>query len=109
MDDTLLMRFLLLYIVSETVRRASGLDVPTTLILEQPAAPEHKPKVVSLWRTPQWKSLANIYELQMQRFDQSEFGAIAKKPTTIGGNPPLQVPLPGKKGQPCDISGMTKL
>jgi hypothetical protein len=109
MDDTLLMRFLLLYIVSETVRRASGLDVPTTLILEQPAAPEHKPEVVSLWRTPQWKSLANIYELQMQRFDQSEFGAVAKKPTTIGGNPPLQVPLPGKKGQPRDISGMTKL
>lgn len=89
MDDTLLMRFLLLYIVSETVRRASGLDVPTTLILEQPAAPEHKPEVVSIWGTPQWKSLANIYELQMQRFDQSEFGAIAAKPTAIGGNLPF--------------------
>ncbi|CAL1145464.1 unnamed protein product [Cladocopium goreaui] len=108
LDDTLLMRFLVLYIVSETVRRAAGLETPTTLILEQPASPEHKPEVVSLWRTPQWKSLAEIYELQTQRFDQSEFGAIATKPTTIGGNLPLQVPLQGKKGQPRDVSGMTK-
>lgn len=108
MDDTLLMRFLLLYIVSETVRRASGLDTPTTLLLEQPAPPDHKPEVVSFWRTPQWKSLAEIYQLETQRFDQSEFGAIATKPTTIGGNLPLQVPLKGKKGQPRDVSGMTK-
>ena len=108
LDDTLLMRFLVLYIVSETVRRAAGLETPTTLIVEQPASPEHKPEVVSLWTTPQWKSLAEIYELQAQRFDQSEFGAIATKPTTIGGNLPLQVPLQGKKGQPRDVSGMTK-
>ena len=107
-DDVLMFRFLLLYIVSETARRASGLDIPTTLLLEQPAPPGHKPEVVSLWRTPQWKSLESIYGLQTQRIDQSEFGAIATKPTVIGGNLPLQTPFPGKKGQPRDISGMTK-
>ena len=107
-DDTLLFRFLLLYIVSETVRRASGLDIPTTLLLEHPAPPDHKPEVVSLWRTSQWKNLESLYDLQTQRFDQSEFGAIATKPTMIGGNLPLQAPFPGKKGQPRNVSGMTK-
>eukprot|EP00435_Cladocopium_sp_Y103_P057731 s237_g20.t1 len=66
-DDLLMMRFLLLYIVSETVRRAEGQEDPTTLVLEQPAAPEDKPEVVSWWRTPQWKRLAKLYHLHEQR------------------------------------------
>eukprot|EP00435_Cladocopium_sp_Y103_P029126 s549_g7.t1 len=107
-DDLLMMRFLVLYIVSETVRRVDGHDVPTTLLLEQPSAPEDKPEVVSWWRTPQWKHLARVYDLHEQKIKQSEFGAIPTKPTTIGGNVHLHVPLPGRKGVPRDIAGMTR-
>jgi hypothetical protein len=59
-DDVLMLRFLVLFVVSETVRRANGTDQPTTLILEQPAPPEDKPEVVSWWRTSQWKKLGEI-------------------------------------------------
>ena len=59
-DDVLMLRFLVLFVVSETVRRANGTDQPTTLILEQPAPPEDKPEVVSSWRTSQWKKLGEI-------------------------------------------------
>jgi len=90
------------------VRRAEGLEVPTTLIMEQPAPPEDRPEVVSWWRTPQWKRMEEVYGLHQQRINQSEFGAISKKPTTIGGNVPLQVPLPGRKGVPRDVAGKTK-
>ena len=107
-DDILMMRFLVLFAVSETVRRANGLEQPTTLILEQPAPPEDKPEVVSWWRTPQWKKPEEIYGLGQQRVNQSEFGACATKPTIIGGNLPLAVSLPGRKGQGRDVSGMTK-
>ena len=31
------------------MRRAEGLEVPTTLIMEQPAPPEDRPEVVSRW------------------------------------------------------------
>eukprot|EP00435_Cladocopium_sp_Y103_P028784 s3094_g7.t1 len=102
------MRFLVLYIVSETVRRVDGREVPTTLILEQPAAPEEKPEVVSWWRTSQWRNLAKTYDLQEQKIKQCEFGATPTKPTTIGGNVHLHVPLPGRKGMPRDISGMSR-
>ena len=107
-DDLLMMRFLLLYIVSETVRRAEGSEDPTTLVLEQPAAPEDRPEVVSWWRTPEWEKLAKLYHLHEQRVDQSEFGAVPTKPTVIGGNVWLHVPLPGRKGKSRDITGMTK-
>eukprot|EP00435_Cladocopium_sp_Y103_P022026 s142_g5.t1 len=101
-------RFLVLYIISETVRRIEGLEVPTTLVLEQPSAPEDKLEVVSWWRTPQWKKLAEAYDLQEQEIKQCEFGAIPTKPTTIGGNVHLHVPLPGRKGVPRDVKGMTR-
>ena len=38
-DDVLMLRFLVLFVVSETLCRANGTDQPTTLILEQPAPP----------------------------------------------------------------------
>ena len=107
-DDLLMMRFLVLYIISETMRRAEDLEAPTTFIIEQPAPPGDRPEVVSWWRTPQWKGMEEIYGLHQQRINQSEFGATSTKPTTIGGNVPLQVPLPGRKGVPRDVAGKTK-
>lgn len=61
MDDTLLMRFLLLYIVSETVRRASGLDVPTTLILEQPASHQALRPLASRSQEDVLRAIINMY------------------------------------------------
>ena len=44
----------------------------------------------------------------MQTFNQSEFAAVATKPTTIGGNLRLQVPMPGRRGAPHDVEGKSK-
>ena len=108
LDDVLMFRFLLLYVISEEVRQANKLEEPVSLLLEQPADLAHMPEVVTIWRTPAWKELVRIYGLHMQTFNQSEFAAVATKPTTIGGNLRLQVPMPGRRGAPRDVEGKSK-
>lgn len=82
-DDVLMLRFLVLFVVSETVCRAKW----------------HKLPEVVLWcRTFQCG-------FGQQKVNQLEFGACATKPTVIGGN---TVPLPGRKGQGRDIAGISK-
>ena len=101
------MRFLLLYVISEEVRKSDVEETPTTLLVEQPADLATKPEVVTLWRTPMWGELSNHYKLSNQTFNQSEFGALATKLITIGGTLPLQVPQPGRKGIPRSTAGKT--
>ena len=48
MDDILLMRFLLLYIVSEEIRKTRDECDPVTLFIEQPADQANMPEVVTL-------------------------------------------------------------
>ena len=107
-DDVLMMRFLLLFVISEEVRKAAGEEDPTALFLEQPADQANMPEVVTLWRTSTWKRLAQLYNLETQTFNQSEFAAQPTKPTTTGGNLKIEVPLPGRRGIPRSTEGKTK-
>ena len=59
LDDVLMFRFLLLYVISEEVRQANKLEEPVSLLLEQPADLAHMPEVVTIWRTPAWKELGS--------------------------------------------------
>ena len=107
-DDVLLLRFLLLYVISEEVRKANQEPQPTTIMVEQPADLAQMPEVVTLWRTQIWKRLANLYQLQTQTFNQSEFACKSTKPTTIGGTMRIHVPMPGRRGLPREVEGKTK-
>ena len=107
-DDVLMFRFLLLYVISEEVRQANREAVPTSLLLEQPADLAHMPEVVTIWRSSPWRDLEKIYNLGTQTFNQSEFAAPATKPTTVGGNIRLEIPMPGRRGVPREVEGKTK-
>ena len=107
-DDILLFRFLFLYVVSDMTRRTRQEEQPTGLLVEQPADLEQWPQVVTLWGTPEWKLLCQLHGLRVQRFDQSEFGAEATKPTCTGGTLPLHIPMKGRKGKPRQIEGKSK-
>lgn len=106
-DDTLLCRFLLLYVVSEEVRKAMGKSQHVFFGMEQPAAPERKQEVVSWWRTDQWRTLKDLYNLKEQTFNQSAFGGVATKPTTWAGNMVINLPE-DKRGEPRNIEGMER-
>ena len=108
LDDVLMLRFILLYVISEEVRKANQEEEPVTFFLEQPSDLAHMPEVVTLWRTSIWKKLAEIYNLGTQNFNQSEFGAQATKPTTAGGTLKLAIPIPGRKGVPRTTEGKSK-
>lgn len=106
-DDVVMYRYMMLYVISEEVRKSKGSDKPVGMMMEQPAAPKSHPEVVSIWRTMEWRLLAEIYKLKEQTFNQSEFGAVATKPTTVGGTLLLDIPLRGRKGQARDVTGLT--
>lgn len=93
-DDLMMWRGLFLYIVAEEMRSATMVEgcPEVKLGLEQPAAPEHKPEVVSFWGTKEWLNLKKMYGLTEQSFDQSQWGGIAFKPTTFAGNLKLDLP-----------------
>lgn len=97
-DDVLMWRMIILYIIAEHVKRASreeeeeGEDSPVWFGMEQPANPTYKPEVVSIWETSQWKKLQEVYQFSTWTFNQGDWGAEAVKPTTWGGNLPLQLP-----------------
>ena len=108
LDDVLMMRFLMLYVVSEEVRKVSEDEKPTTLLLEQPAPPEDFPQCVSIWKTSEWLTLMKLYNMYLQTFDQAEFASLSTKPTSLGGNLKVEVPFPGRKGGRRRLEGKTK-
>ena len=108
LDDVLMMRFLMLYVVSEEVRKVSAEEKPTALLLEQPAPPEDLPQCVSMWRTPEWLTLMKLYNMDLQTFDQAEFASPSTKPTSLGGNVKVEVPFPGRRGEGRKVEGKTK-
>ena len=95
-DDVLMLGFVLLYIISEEIRKVNGSEIPVTLFLEQPADLARMPEVVTTWRTWIWKKLQELYHLQTQTFNQSAFAAVPTKPATVGGNLRISVPFPGR-------------
>ena len=104
LDDILMMRFWMLFIVSDLVAKAKEREA-VDFVMEQPAAPEKKEEVVSIWRTSQWKVMEELYGFQRQTFNQSEFAAQATKPTTLGGTMAAVIPLCGRKGEPREVQG----
>ncbi len=91
-DDKLMWRFLFLYVVSNYIKEAKNEKVKTWFLLEQPADPKEKnPEVVSFWRTSQWQRLKEEFNLEEIHFNQADFGGEASKPTTTGGNLPLNL------------------
>ena len=107
-DDVLLLRFVLLFIISEEVRKSKQEEEQVTLFLEQPADLDKMPEVVTLWRTKIWRALEELYGLRTQTFNQSEFASPSTKPTTAGGNLRLYVPMPGRTGKPREVEGKSK-
>ena len=97
-DDLMLWRAIFVYIVARHVRKAEeGQEDKerreVRMMLEQPASPANHPEVVSLWRTSQWTKMEEIYGLYTQTFNQGDWGGgVPVKPTTIGGDVPLQLP-----------------
>ena len=110
-DDEMMWKMILLYLVAKASRRAlrkdEGLREPVGFLLEQPAAPEYKPEVVSFWWTRQWRSLQQLESLELYTVNQGDYGGDAVKPTGLGTN--LEVAegrLRGKgRARPADGSG----
>ena len=88
-DDVMLWRSIFLFIVA---KRKKG---EVKFLVEQPAHPESHPEVVSLWKTSQWRKLEEVYEFSTQTFNQGDWGGVGVpvKPTTVGGNIQIQVPM----------------
>eukprot|EP00435_Cladocopium_sp_Y103_P052037 s116_g16.t1 len=63
LDDVLLMRSLVLYIISEEVRKLDETKDPVTLFVEQPADPVHMPEVVTLWEGEDLEILRRALQL----------------------------------------------
>lgn len=91
-DDVMLWRMIFLYMVATYVNQAS--PEPRQLIgflLEQPASPkQYQPECVSLWDQPDWKKVAEEFQLQHCTLNQGDFGGMAVKPTTFANNLDLQ-------------------
>ena len=109
-DDEMMWKMILLYLVAKASRRALGRsaeEADVGFLLEQPAAPTHKPEVVSFWWTKQWEALQKQEGLQLININQGDYGGEAVKPTGLGTN--LRIPdgrlRGGGKTRPTDGSG----
>jgi len=91
-DDTLMMRMVVLFLVSNYVKKARGSTQEPWFLLEQPADPFHKNENVVSWRrTAQWKALKDEFNFHEITFDQLDLGGECPKMTTLGGNLPVEI------------------
>lgn len=107
-DDVVMYRLWMIWIVAEEVSKMNEGKQQTAFGLEQPAEPAGMPEVVSMWRTEQWRKMAEVYGFKQQTFFQGEYGGEAWKPTTWAGNMPIEVPARRGGGMKRDVSGLTK-
>ena len=95
-DDLLLWRLVFLAIVGDYVAKARDPETSCGFGIEQPAAPEYNKEVVSWWWTEEWKTLQRTMGWKQQTFHQEDLFETptdtAIKPTTWGGNLPLDLP-----------------
>ena len=112
-DDEMMWKMILLYLVAKASRKAlrrKANELEVGLLIEQPAAPDYKPEVVSFWWTQQWKALKEHEGLWLTNVNQGDYGGEAVKPTGLGTN--LKV-ADGKlrghgKARPAEGSGDSK-
>ena len=109
-DDVMLWRGIFLFVVAEEIRKATeGKEERERMRIgiEQPADPkDYMPEVVSFWSTSEWRRLKEMYELDEQTFNQSQWGGQATKPTTFGGN--LMLKLPEEKHKRGQQEGVVR-
>ena len=94
-DDTLLMRFLVLTAFSVDSNKGLGIPVPAC-ILENPCPENEMPAGVqgisedvrqaSVWNTPEWELLEGRIGMSQFRFFQGPLGHCKRRPTCIGTN-----------------------
>ena len=106
-DDILMFRAWMVWIIAEEMRKAEGKEEMTKFGMEQPAVPE-KQEVVTIWKTSQWKNFESAYGFGRQSFYQGDFGGAAKKPTSWGGNLPIELPRHRGFGTKREVAGKTK-
>ena len=93
-DDIMLWRAITLVLISTHHRRATQPTLPRVrFLVEQPSSPPNFPEVVSLWRTEEWKKLCEVYGWKEIHFNQGDWGGKTTKPTTVGGDMDLVVPM----------------
>ena len=88
-DDEMMWKLILLYLVAKASKKAlrrSPQEQDVGLLIEQPAAPEYKPEVVSFWWTKQWRALQEQEGLWLLNVNQGDYGGEAVKPTGLGTN-----------------------
>ncbi|OLP82150.1 hypothetical protein AK812_SmicGene37220 [Symbiodinium microadriaticum] len=94
-DDTLLMRFLVLTAFSVDSNKGLGIPVPAC-ILESPCPENEMPagiqgisegvRQASVWNTPEWELLEGKIGMSQFRFFQGPLGHCKRRPTCIGTN-----------------------
>ncbi|CAE7234908.1 RE1, partial [Symbiodinium necroappetens] len=94
-DDTLLMRFLVLTAFSVDSNKGLGIPVPACLLEnpcpenEMPAGPQEiseDGRQASVWNTPEWELLEGKIGMSQFRFFQGPLGHCKRRPTCIGTN-----------------------
>eukprot|EP00435_Cladocopium_sp_Y103_P038530 s827_g10.t1 len=107
-DDVLMFRLWMVWIIAEEVRKMHGEVERPAFGMEQPAEPQDREEVVSIWRTAQWQSFAEAYNFKQQSFMQGDFGGEARKPTTWAGNLSIGCPTPRGAGAKRNVQGLSK-
>ena len=98
--------------VAEEVRDVSL--PPTQFFMEQPEDPANyrsqqdvqQHKYFSLFRTAEWKALAETYNLKLLSFDQFPMGHSKRKPTSMATNVPEMMQLDQVRGAPPNEAEM---
>ena len=94
-DDVLLWRLMFLGVVGDFVRKSIDPSDEMIFAVEQPEEPHYKPEVVSLWWTPEWKSLKEELGWGETAFNQGDLVHQPEtkpiKPTKFGGNLDLRI------------------
>eukprot|EP00438_Fugacium_kawagutii_P026545 Skav234025 [mRNA] locus=scaffold1243:187385:190006:+ [translate_table: standard] len=92
-DTTLWVRMLLAYALCEDARMDLAPEGPqTAFVLEQPEDPARyrskvdieKHRYFSMWRTTEWRTFQDRYNVSLLHFDQCTMGHQIRKPTTLG-------------------------
>ena len=105
-DSVLMFRFWALLMVAEEMREET--DPPTQFFMEQPEDPKRyrseedvqQHGYFSVFRTAEWKALAEKYNLVQYHFDQHPMGHSKRKPTCLATNVQEVRHLDGVRGAP---------
>ena len=107
-DSVLMFRFWSLLMVAEEMREET--EPPTQFFMEQPEDPKRyrseedvqQHGYFSVFRTAEWKALAEKYNLVQYHFDQHPMGHPKRKPTCLATNVQEVRHLDGVRGAPSN-------